>query len=140
MNLREWSWRVALASALLLALGIIAIGVRFLLQPEASAQGFGAAAETGPYLAAKGIRDIGSGLVGLTLLATRHFRAAGWTIIAMAVIPLGDALVVLAWGGPPVLAYTVHGGTAAAMAVTGAFLIRGPQRGEPRPDGRIHHP
>lgn len=59
-----------------------------LLRAEAvvAGTGFGVTAEAGPYLATKGIRDIGSGLVGLTLLATRHFRAAGWTIIVMAVV------------------------------------------------------
>ncbi|MFB8762517.1 DUF4267 domain-containing protein [Nocardiopsis alba] len=103
---------------------IIVIGTRFLLAPESGAEGFGLPSEAGPYLAAKGIRDIGTGLVGAVLLATRRFRAAGWALIALAWIPLGDAVAVLAWDGPGILAYAMHGGTAAVMIVVGAVLVR----------------
>ena len=96
--------------------------------PDHLGEGFGVSAEAGPYLAAKGIRDIGTGLVGAVLLATRRFRAAGWALIALAWIPLGDAVVVLAWDGPEILAYAMHGGTAAAMIVVGAVLVRGRAR------------
>lgn len=127
MVIREWLWKAALVLAVLMAFTIIGIGVRFLLAPEASAEGFGVPAEAGPFLAAKGIRDIGAGAVGLVLLAARRFRAAGCAIIALALIPAGDALVVLAWGGPPVLAYAMHGGTALAMAAVGTVLAGGRQ-------------
>lgn len=136
MVAREWLWKSAVVLAALMALTIIWIGARFLLAPEVGAEGFGVPAEAGAFLAAKGIRDIGSGVVGLVLLATRQFRAAGWTIIALALIPLGDALVVLAWGGPPVLAYAMHGGTAAAMVLVGALLARG----RPGRSAEITHP
>jgi hypothetical protein len=48
-------------------------------------------------------------MVGLLLLATRRFRAAGWTSIVLALTPIGDVLVVLTWNGPPILAYAMHG-------------------------------
>lgn len=127
--------------AALMGLAIIWIGLRFLLVPEASAAGFGVPTEAGPFLAAKGIRDIGSGVVGLALLATRWFRAAGWAVIALALIPAGDALVVLAWEGPPVLAYAMHGGTAVAMVAVGAVLVsgrRGRREGRTNESGRVN--
>lgn len=118
-------WRSAVVLAALMALAIIAIGVRFLLMPETGAAGFGVPAEAGAYLATKGVRDIGAGAVGLALLATGHLRAAGWAVMALSIIPLGDVLVVLAWDGPVAVAYAVHGATAIAMVLVGAVLIRG---------------
>jgi hypothetical protein len=52
----------------LVGLGIIAIGVRFLLAPRTAAAGYGVAikeeiGEAGAYLSAKGVRDIASGLL-----------------------------------------------------------------------------
>jgi len=55
----------------LLGLGIIAIGVRFLLAPRAAAAyGVAINEDAGAYLSAKGVRDIVSGLVVFLLIAT----------------------------------------------------------------------
>lgn len=43
---------------------------------------------------------------------------------AMAVVPVGDMLIVLNEGGPAATAYGVHGLTAAAVAVTAGLLLR----------------
>lgn len=137
-------WKSAVVAATLMALAIIVIGLRFLLLPEAGAEGFGVPSEAGAYLAAKGIRDIGAGVVGLALLATGHLRAAGSAVMALSIIPLGDVLVVLAWDGPATVAYAVHGTTAVAMLLVGAVLVRGDrshraERGHP-PKGRSSPP
>ncbi|WP_433784740.1 DUF4267 domain-containing protein [Actinomycetospora sp. CA-101289] len=118
--------KIATGVAWLTGLGIAAIGTRFLLQPEASAAGYGAAAPTSgdPYLAVKGVRDIGSGLILLSLLSTGQHRAVGATLLAASVIPAGDAAIVLAHGGPAATAYGVHGGTAAAMVAAAAVILR----------------
>jgi Domain of unknown function (DUF4267) len=119
--------KAALTVAGVIGVGIIAIGARFLLQPGESAAGFGMAPPpaTDPYLAVKGVRDIGTGLVLLALLATRQSRAVGWAMLALSVIPIGDALIVLANDGSPVAAYGIHGGTAAvALAAAGVLLLR----------------
>jgi hypothetical protein len=48
----------------------------------------------------------------------------GWWILAMAVIPIGDAAIVLRRGRSKLIAYGVHGATAALMlAVAGLLLI-----------------
>lgn len=122
--------KAALAVAGVIGVGIIGIGTRFLLDPGASAIGFGvpAPAASDPYLAVKGVRDIGSGLILLALLATRQRRAVGWAMLAAASMPIGDALVVLAHGGPAYAAYGIHGATAAVMvAAAGVLIAAAPQ-------------
>ena len=63
----------------LLGLGIIFIGTRFLLAPQAASASFGIAAgpdggSADPYLSVKGVRDIASGLVVFILLAAGEPR------------------------------------------------------------------
>src|SRR6476646_2132191 len=58
----------------LLGAGIIVIGARFLVAPQAAAAAYGMTNEQGgpagdPYLAVKGVRDIASGVVAFVLLA-----------------------------------------------------------------------
>ncbi|MBB4935544.1 hypothetical protein F4561_006438 [Lipingzhangella halophila] len=116
---------LAVGIAVLLGAGIIAIGLRFLLAPEAGASGFGipAPADAAPYLAAKGVRDIAFGVVGLGLLAMRRPREAGWVLIATALVPISDAAIVLAHGGTPAVAFGIHGTTAAVLIITGWTLM-----------------
>ena len=102
--------------------GIIAIGTRFLVRPGAAAAGYGVpAAPREPYLAVKGIRDVGSELMLLTALA-RDPRTAAATTLAATAIPLGDMVVVLARGGSPRVALGVHGATAVAMVAAAVAL------------------
>jgi hypothetical protein len=112
------------ALAALISVGIIVIGARFLLAPQASAVGFGVpAAPRDAYLAVKAVRDIASGLfIGILLIAGAA-HLLGWVMLAGAVIPLGDALIVLRHKGSKALAYAMHGGTAAMMLVIAALLL-----------------
>jgi hypothetical protein len=112
----------------LVGLGIIAIGVRFLLAPRAAAAGYGVAINeeiegAGAYLSAKGVRDIVSGLVVFLLIATAGHRVLGGWMLVMALIPIGDAVVVLRSGGSKAIAYGVHVATAMVMAVIGILLL-----------------
>ena len=112
----------------LLGLGIIFIGTRFLLTPRAAAVGFGIAAgayggSTDPYLSVKGVRDIASGLVVFILLAAGAPGLLGGFMLAAAIIPVGDAIIVLRRNGPKATAYGVHGATAAVMLAAAAFLF-----------------
>jgi hypothetical protein len=112
----------------LLGLGIIAIGVRFLLAPPAAAAAYGVAIKeeiggAGAYLSAKGVRDIVSGLVVFLLIATAGYRVLGGWMLVMTLIPIGDAVVVLRSGGSKATAYGVHVATAVAMAVIGILLL-----------------
>ncbi len=110
----------------LIGAGIIFVGARFLWNPRAGAEGYGVPArpceEDSAYLAAKGVRDIATGLIALTLLALGDRRALGWVSLAAAIIPAGDAAIVLKHNGSPAIAYGVHGATAAAV-LANAFLL-----------------
>ncbi|TQM37497.1 DUF4267 domain-containing protein [Pseudonocardia cypriaca] len=131
-----WLHRIALVVAGLIGVGIIFIGLRFLLDPAAAAVAFGvpAPAADDPFLAVKGVRDIGSGLILLTLLALRRPHVLGWVTLAASSIPIGDALIVLANGGPAYAAYGIHGATAVVAIATAAVLVSG-RAGRPVPRG-----
>jgi Domain of unknown function (DUF4267) len=112
----------------LIGLGIIAIGVRFLLAPRAAAAAYGVAireeiGEAGAYLSAKGVRDIASGLVLLLLIAIAGYRMLGGWMLVMTLIPIGDAAVVLRSGGSRAAAYGWHVATAVVMVVIGILLL-----------------
>ena len=107
--------------------GIIVIGARALWAPQAFA-GFGIpdAPVTDrafrSLVRVKGIRDIASGLFTVILLADAPAHLLGWFMLAAALIPLGDATVVLRSGGPRSVAYGIHAATAAVM-LAGAILL-----------------
>ena len=116
----------------LLGAGIIVIGARFLVAPQAAAAAYGltdeqAAGASDPYLAAKGVRDITSGVVAIVLLAAGKPRSLGGYLAAASIIPIGDAIIVLRHNGPKATAYGVHGTTAAVMLGTAALLRGGPE-------------
>jgi hypothetical protein len=120
---------VADAIAWIVGIGIIFIGVRFLLVPRASAVAFGVAVgpeagDANAYLAVKGVRDIASGPIAIALILAATPQVLGWFILAATVIPIGDALIVLRYHGPKLAAYAVHGVTAAVMLVAAALLLR----------------
>ena len=111
----------------LLAVGIIFIGVRFLAAPLTAAAAFGVPSNpTSPmaYLWAKGTRDIVSGLLLLALLWMHVSRRvlAVFVLIA-ALIAVGDFVNVYLNMGY-VSALAVHGGTAAFMVILAALLWR----------------
>jgi hypothetical protein len=115
----------------LLGAGIIFIGARFLLAPQAAAAGYGIASKprrraSDPYLAVKGVRDIVSGVVLFDLLATRRPRIVAGYLAAASMIPIGDAIIVLRSNGSKATAYGVHCPTAAAMLAASALLRRTP--------------
>src|SRR5262249_44252909 len=75
------------------------------------------------YLSAKGIRDIASGLFIAILMAYRSAHVLGWFMLAAALIPVADAVIVLHQGGSRTVAFGVHGGTAVAMLIIGGLLL-----------------
>lgn len=119
--------QMAAGLAGLMGVAIIVIGARYLLVPEATAATFGLPAAPSAnrlaWLEVKGVRDIVSGLLGLLLIATAQFRELGWFLIVVALIPIGDALIVLRHRGSKRLAYGMHGGTAAVLIAIGSVLL-----------------
>jgi hypothetical protein len=118
---------VATVLAGLLGVGIIAIGARYLLAPQASARGFGLRdwpqESSNGWLNVKGVRDIVSGLVILVPLVMGQTQVVGWLLVAAAVTPFGDGLIVLRNGGSKALAYGMHAGTGVAVLVTAALFL-----------------
>jgi len=111
----------------LLAAGIIFIGIRFLAAPITAAAAFGVPADATTqmaYLSAKGTRDIVSGLLLLALLGMRvRPRVIAVFILVAALIAVGDFVNVYLNMGY-VSALAVHGGTAAFMVILAALLWR----------------
>ncbi len=117
--------------ALLAAIGIIAIGILYLVNPRAATPGFGLPLpETGAniawWLRLKGVRDVASGLVVLAFLVWGGPRMAGIALLIEAIIPLGDMSLILAAKGSTRHALGIHGITAALMILAAIPLtIRG---------------
>jgi hypothetical protein len=120
---------VALSLAALIVLAIMTIGCFYLASPERISGSFGLKppapdVATRAWLRLKGIRDLGSGLVVLTLMLTTDPRTVGIALVAFAIIPLGDMSIILASGGSKSKAFSVHALTCAVMLVVGLSLIR----------------
>ena len=116
----------------LVGAGIMVIGARFFVAPQAAAAAYGITDERGgpagdPFLAAKGVRDIASGVVTFVLLAAGKPHILGRYLAVASIIPIGDATIVLRRNGPKATAYGVHGTTAAVLLGTAALLFSGPE-------------
>lgn len=126
-------FRKHLASTLtvLLAVGIGYVGFSYLFAPVATAPSFGLPdwpeGDAADFLATKGIRDLVSGLIPLTLLLTGQRRALGWVLAVETIVPATDMLLVLTSGGSVVTALAVHGLTAVAVLATGVLLLTEPR-------------
>lgn len=116
--------------ALLVALGIIAIGTMYLLNPRAATQSFGLplpeeGANIAWWLRLKGVRDIVSGLVVLGLMVWGGQRTVGIALLIEAMIPVGDMSLILAAKGSTRSAFGIHGLTAALMILAAVPMIMG---------------
>lgn len=117
---------IAYGFAVVLNLLVLFIGARFLLAPHAAAAGYGVPAKKDgdvAYLTIKGLRDGGYGLLGLALLVFVGARAEAWYMLIVALLPLGDTLIVLRNGGTRAVAFGVHFATAVAVLISAALLF-----------------
>ena len=105
--------------AVIVALGIIFIGIREFLYPGAAALGFGVPLldpHDGDLLAIKAARDVASGVLALTFLGLRDQRFLAYAMGVLTLIPVFDGLIVLrhaAWTFTPII--LIHWGTAVFM-------------------------
>lgn len=121
---------LALAIALLMALGIIAIGTQYVASPRIATRGFGLplpeeGANVAWWLRLKGVRDIVSGLLVLAFMAWGVPRAVGAILLVQAIIPVGDMLLIFAAKGSTKSAFGVHGLTALFMLSAAILLLIG---------------
>jgi Domain of unknown function (DUF4267) len=114
----------------LIGLGVILMGANAFRAPQASA-GFGIPGTPTEdltfqaWLTVKGVRDIAMGLVILILLMGATPHLLGWSMLAAAGIPVGDALIVLRSNGPKATAYGVHATTAVVMVAISVLQFVG---------------
>jgi len=119
---------ILLSLAALMAVAIILIGCFYLASPERMTGSFGlkppaSDVDTRAWLRLKGIRDVASGLVVLTMMLTVGTRSVGIALLVLAITPFGDMSVILGSGGSKSKAFSIHGATCAAMLVVGLLLI-----------------
>jgi hypothetical protein len=119
---------IPLSLAALMAVAIIVIGCFYLVSPERVSGSFGlkppaSDADTRAWLRHKGIRDVVSGLVVLTMMLTTDTRSVGIAPLVEAIVPLGDMSILLGSGGSRSKALSIHGVTCAVMLVVGLLLI-----------------
>jgi hypothetical protein len=125
----QWGTRyVSFWMTLFVAVGIMFIGIRFLLNPTVAASGFGIPFSNANDVAfgrIKGIRDIFSGLALLPLLFFKMRGAAAWVFTAAIIIPATDCLIILTTNGPSDIQHMlIHGLTAIYMIITSFLLFR----------------
>ncbi|WP_278263333.1 DUF4267 domain-containing protein [Nocardia sp. AG03] len=119
--------RIATVLSLIGAAFILYVGLNYVITPETIAPGFGLPTwpegEATAFLNLKGVRDIVSGLLIITLLVARQRFALGLVTLVIALVPVGDMLTVLARHGSAATAFGVHGFTALLVAITGGLLL-----------------
>jgi len=118
---------IPLSLAVLVSVGIFVIGCFYVASPQRILGGFGLKPpapdpDTRAWLRLKGIRDVASGLVLLTMMLTADSRLVGIALLAFAIIPLGDMSIILGSGGSKSRALSVHGVTCAVMLAAGLLL------------------
>ena len=119
---------IPLSVAALVAVAIVVIGCFYLVSPDRMTGSFGlkppaSDGDTRAWLRLKGIRDVASGLVVLTMMLSAGTRPVGIALLVFAIIPLGDMSIVLGSGGSKSKAFSVHGVTCAVMLAVGLLLI-----------------
>lgn len=118
--------QIAYGLAIALDLLVLFIGGRFLITPHAAAAGYGVPARAGgdsAYLTIKGLRDGIYALVGLALLAFASAHAEAWFMLIVALVPLGDTLIVLRHGGTRATAFGIHFTTALLVLLSAGLLF-----------------
>lgn len=73
----------------------------------------------------KGVRDIAAGLLVLAFTRWCTQRETGLVLLVVAIIPVGDMLVILAGKGSAKSAFGMHSLTAAVMALAAIAMMTG---------------
>lgn len=140
MTTTTWGFRsLSYWLVILTSLGIIFIGVRFLVIPDISARAFGigfSAPADASYGHIKGIRDLFSGVCLLILVSLGNRKAVGYVYAAAILIPFVDGLAVLQANGIQDMAHlSIHWGTAFGMIIISLLVLLPTWRPSSTPSG-----
>ena len=127
--IRSWGMNsVSYWLSLLVAIGILFIGIRFLLAPDIAAAGYGIPLKHDlsiSYAYAKGIRDIYSGIILLVFLMLRNARVTAILFSIATIIPATDFCTILSANGPNDMVYLlIHGCTTIYMIAVSYMLFK----------------
>lgn len=126
--------RIATALTIVGTAFAIYLGLSDLIMPHDFVKGFGLPewpqGDAIAFIKIKGARELGMGAALVALLLARQHRALGWTMLAFALSPALDAMVVLGYNGSVAAAFGMHLATAAVMAVTGVLQLRATAKAE----------
>ncbi|WP_228003159.1 DUF4267 domain-containing protein [Nocardia australiensis] len=75
------------------------------------------------WLHVKGVRDMATGVCIFILLAAGTPALLGGLMLALALIPIGDAAIVLRSKGPKSAAYGIHAASAAVVLTVATLLL-----------------
>lgn len=121
-----WGFRsISFWLALLIAVGIIYIGINGIIHPAAAAAGYGMPLHDTndfAFVRIKAVRDIVSGLLAIAFLLLKKRRELSVYILVATLIPIGDFLLVLLTGDHQILHLAIHSGTAIYMIIVGSLL------------------
>ena len=112
---------LARLGTVVLAIGLLGLGVGALVLPEWSAQTYGVPVEQGAWVQATGLRDL---VLGLVLLALLPSPTALRRILPLVILlPLGDVAIVLL-DGQPLAATAPHAVGTLAIAILAGLVWR----------------
>ena len=119
---------IANAAAALIGVGLVAVGAFAVAAPETAAVMFGIPVqgnEARAYIRATATRDFAIGCWFLALLTLRVRRKTmGASLIAVALIPIGDFINVFLNARYSTTALLLHGGSSVAFLALGVWLWR----------------
>lgn len=111
----------------LVTIGVLFIGVRFLVQPRIAARQFGIPdselTERNPFWLVKGVRDLTTALLLGVFVLNGSAHLLAWALLIGALIPIGDCAIVLRYHGTRLAAFGIHGATALLVLVGAATLF-----------------
>lgn len=119
--------RALLVTAGLIGLGLIFIGIRFLIAPETGERGYGLDfSENADYSFhyIKGVRDVFCGTLILALALWKQRAELALTLGLGATIPFVDFLIVLNAPNSNRAALWIHGVTTLVLIALAGFLLR----------------
>ena len=105
---------------------LIGMGIVFALDHTGAATTYGVPLSGGPenaWLSSAALRDLAYGCLALTFALLRDRRAMGLCLLFGALIPIGDAIIVIRHSPNPLLYLPLHAGGAIACLILAVIFL-----------------